>query len=440
MTDRDFGNRVYTLRKNAGLSQNELGKRLGVSGKAVSKWENGNAKPHLDMIMKLAALFEVSTDELLKKDKSGEKHITKIVITGGPCAGKTTALSRIQTAFTDLGYAVVFIPETATELITGGIAPWTLESNLDYQFCQMKLQLAKEKIFAEGAEKLFGKDKVLVVCDRGMMDNKAYMTENEFANALQLLDCSETELRDEYDAVFHLVTAAKGAKEFYTTVNNGARTETAEEAVHADDRLISAWTGHPHFRVIDNSTGFEDKMNRLITEISSFLGEPEPLEIERKFLIALPDAALLGEKSVKRLAISQVYLRAGTSGAGRRIRRARCGDETRYYYTEKTRVTAVTRIEREHEITAAEFEALLSERDEALRTIEKTRYLVPFERHTLEIDVFPFCNDRAFCECELQSQDESRPIPDWLHVYREVTDDPRYTNRALARSVPDEIL
>ena len=121
-------------------------------------------------------------------------------------------------------------------------------------------------------------------------------------------------------------------------------------------------------------------------------------------------------------------------------RRARCGDETRYYYTEKTRVTAVTRIEREHEITAAEFEALLSERDEALRTIEKTRYLVPFEGHTLEIDVFPFWRDRAFCECELQSEDEPLPLPDWLHVYREVTDDPRYTNRALARSVPDEIL
>ena len=102
--------------------------------------------------------------------------------------------------------------------------------------------------------------------------------------------------------------------------------------------------------------------------------------------------------------------------------------------------TAVTRIEREHEIPAAEFEALLSERDGALRTIEKTRYLVPFEGHTLEIDVFPFWNDRAFCECELQSEDEPLPLPDWLHVYREVTDDPRYTNRALARSVPDEIL
>ena len=165
-----------------------------------------------------------------------------------------------------------------------------------------------------------------------------------------------------------------------------------------------------------------------------------PLEIERKFLIALPDAALLEDKSVKRLDIAQVYLRTGVSGPGRRIRRIRSGAEERFFYTEKTRVTAVTRIEREHEISAAEFEALLSERDEPLRTIQKTRYLVPFEGHTLEIDVFPFWHDRAFCECELQSEDEPLPLPDWLHIYREVTADPRYTNRALARAVPDETL
>ena len=91
-------------------------------------------------------------------------------------------------------------------------------------------------------------------------------------------------------------------------------------------------------------------------------------------------------------------------------------------------------------VAAEHLDESVAERDEALRTIEKTRYLVPFEGHTLEIDVFPFWNDRAFCECELQSEDEPLPLPDWLHVYREVTDDPRYTNRALARSVPDGIL
>ena len=72
-----------------------------------------------------------------------KKEITKIVITGGPCAGKTTGLSIIHDAFTELGYTGIFIPETATELITGGIAPWTLERNVDYQIRQIKLQLEK---------------------------------------------------------------------------------------------------------------------------------------------------------------------------------------------------------------------------------------------------------------------------------------------------------
>ena len=63
--------------------------------------------------------------------------------------------------------------------------------------------------------------------------------------------------------------------------------------------------------MIDNSTGFEDKMNRLITEISSFLGEPEPLEIERKFLIEYPDVKLLeADPACRRIEIIQTYLKS----------------------------------------------------------------------------------------------------------------------------------
>ena len=62
--------------------------------------------------------------------------ITKIVITGGPCGGKTTAMGKIQKKFSRAGYKVLFIAETATELITGGVAPWTLVSNEEYQKCQ----------------------------------------------------------------------------------------------------------------------------------------------------------------------------------------------------------------------------------------------------------------------------------------------------------------
>ena len=293
MNDYDFGNFIYKCRCKAGLSQAALAEYLGVSNKAVSKWETGKSKPTTNVLRKLSALFSVSVEELLRlREERDKMDIKKIVITGGPGAGKTTGMSWIQNSFAKLGYTVLFVPETATELITGGLAPWTCRSNLDYQKCQMKLQLEKEKSFEQGAASMPA-EKVLIVCDRGTLDNKAYMTELEFSALLGELGCNEVELRDSYDAVFHLVTAAKGAEKFYTTENNAARTETVEQAAELDDRLIAAWTGHPHLRIIDNSTDFENKLKRLIAEITAFLGEPQPYEIERKFLIEYPDVSAL---------------------------------------------------------------------------------------------------------------------------------------------------
>ena len=215
------------------------------------------------------------------------KNIYRIVATGGPCAGKTTAMSWIQNAFTDLGYHVIFVPECATELITAGISGITCKSVVEFQNALMKLQLEREKIYEEAA-KTSKSDKILIVCDRGIMDSKAYLSNLDFSTVLNELNKNEIELRDNYDAVFHLVTAAKGAEEFYTIENNSARSETSTEAVLADDKLIDAWNGHPHFRVIDNSSDFDEKMKKLIKEISLFLGEPEPYEIERKFFSLIP--------------------------------------------------------------------------------------------------------------------------------------------------------
>lgn len=198
--------------------------------------------------------------------------ISKIVITGGPCAGKSTALDAVREAFVKKGYTVLIIAETATELISGGVAPWTCRSNLDYQMCQIKLQLEKEKIFEQAAQSMPA-EKILILCDRGMLDNRAYMNDNEFSEAMQSIGADADWLMNDYDAVFHLVTAARGAEEFYTTQNNSARTENLEAAVKVDDNLIAAWSGHPHLRVIDNSQPFEEKIKRLIAEIEEFLNE-----------------------------------------------------------------------------------------------------------------------------------------------------------------------
>ena len=79
--------------------------------------------------------------------------ITKIVVTGGPCAGKSTAMNRVQSAFEKMGYRTLFISETATELITGGVSPQSCGSNADYQLCQMELQLEKERIYEQAARR-----------------------------------------------------------------------------------------------------------------------------------------------------------------------------------------------------------------------------------------------------------------------------------------------
>ncbi len=185
MNDYKFGEYVYDKRKAMGISQEQLANLLKVSDKAVSKWENGKAKPHTDTLKKLASLFNVSIDELLQlKKEVAEPEITKIVITGGPCAGKTTGLSRIQSEFNKLGYTVLFVPETATELISGGIAPFTCSSNLEFQKYMFKLQQEKEHIFEQAARNMKD-EKVLIVCDRGLMDNRAYLEEADFYHLIK---------------------------------------------------------------------------------------------------------------------------------------------------------------------------------------------------------------------------------------------------------------
>ncbi|MCD7784745.1 MAG: AAA family ATPase [Oscillospiraceae bacterium] len=359
-------------------------------------------------------------------------EIIKIVITGGPCAGKSTAMSWVQNAFTKLGYTVLFVPETATELITGGVAPWTCGTNAGYQKCQMMLQIEKERIFRDAASTMPG-DKILIVCDRGTLDNRAYMNDAEFASVLKEIGTNEVELRDNYDAVFHLVTAANGAEAFYTTANNSARTETPEQAIALDNKLISAWTGHPHFCVIDNSTNFEEKMRRLIAEISSFLGEPEPLEIERKYLIEYPDITWLeSNPNCQRVEIIQTYLKCDP-GEEVRVRQRGIGGNYIYFKTTKRNISDIKRVEVEKRLSQSEYLKLLMEADTTRRQIRKMRYCLTYEGQYFEIDVYPFWDDKAIVEIELSDENAEINFPEQLKVIKEVTGDESYKNSSLAK-------
>ena len=357
--------------------------------------------------------------------------ITKIVITGGPCAGKTTALTSIHTAFSRLGYKVVTVPEPATEFISNGVTPWECSSAEEYQWCQMRVQLTRERAF-ERAVAGMDEEKVLIVCDRGMLDNRCYMTEEEFQRVIADLGANEIELRDSYDAVFHLVSVAKGAEDYYGTESNGARYESLEEAAALDDRFIESWTGHPYLRVIDNSTDFEGKMKRLINEISCFLGELAAYEIERKFIIEYPDIAWLESlPNCERVDIVQYYLRSEPDRE-LRIRKRGTREWNTFYLTEKQIDGTRKHLIRRQRISLQEYENLLSQVDPSCREIKKTRYCLTYEGQYFEIDVYPCWDDQAIIQIELSSEDSPIVFPPQVKVLREVTGDPNYRNAVIA--------
>ena len=349
--------------------------------------------------------------------------ITKIAITGGPGSGKTSVLPYVKNALEAEGYTVLTVPETATELMSGGVAPWTCGRNGVFQHCRMRLQREKERAYLEAAESM-NDDKIIIVCDRGMMDTLSYMTDEDFARLTEELGESRVSLRDGYDAVFHMESAAS----YYTTDNNPTRIETPEEALALDARLVSAWTGNPHYRMITSCESFEEKADALICEIKSFL---EEVEIERKFLIEYPDTAFLEKlPNCRKIDISQTYV-TDKNGENSRVRRRGEGKDAIYIETVKKHVTDTKRVEVERRITEEEYERAIKDAA-SRRRVEKTRYCIMENGKYFELDIFPFWNDRAILEIELKSEDESFDIPSYVKVIREVTEEKEYRNSSFA--------
>jgi len=115
------------------------------------------------------------------KALSNSKHpIIRICLTGGPCAGKTTALATLTQVLTQLGFRVLLVPEAATMLMKGGAMIQThklsLHDAVKFQINVMRAQMAFEDIFIDIA--LNCDQKCVIICDRGVMDGSAYTDSN----------------------------------------------------------------------------------------------------------------------------------------------------------------------------------------------------------------------------------------------------------------------
>ena len=363
------------------------------------------------------------------------KRITKIVLTGGPASGKTSLISRILHEFKqENGWRVITIPETATELISGfGIRPFgNCMTMLQFQDFVIADQLHKEQLALKAAQ-VVDEENILLIYDRALMDDKAYVTDEEFAGVLGRLDGrTEAEVLSNYDAVIHLVTCAKGA-EFAYNLGNEARTESLEYAREMDDRTLRAWSGHPNLRIIDNSVDFEDKLRRAIREIYAILGEPAPVMRKRKYLIEMPDIGLIVKKyNAVALEMMQTYLLPTQNNVERRIRQQKNGEDYLYFYTEKHVMDDGSQWATERPVSEKWYVRYLMESDNRMHSVRKVKYRFVYRGHRMEIDVYPFSNDRAVLFAYSEQGDAA--LPPEAKVLREVTGEAAYKNRQLAVS------
>lgn len=162
-------------------------------------------------------------------------------------------------------------------------------------------------------------------------------------------------------------------------------------------------------------------------------------EIERKFLIRYPDMGFLRENS-DITEIEQVYLRKTADGHSARVRKRGLNGSYTYTHTVKTRISDMRRIELEREITEAEYIALLRDADPERSVIRKRRCCLAYRGQLFEIDLYPFWDDRAVMEIELEREGQEISFPPDIQIVRELTSDRRYTNAAIAKCIPQEKL
>ena len=353
-------------------------------------------------------------------------------------------MARVFSYLRERGFEVITVPETFTVLnsngmsfdlfSTGGMAKIIQSTVLD-------VQLTME----DGIERVLtarGKPAV-ILCDRGTMDGSVYVPSDEFKRIMEERRTDVVQLRDHrYNAIFHLVTAADGAEDFYTLENNKVRTETTEQARHVDRMTQSAWVGSPHLYVLDNSTDFEGKMSRLVDIIAKIVGLPSNLRRRSaKFLLnSKPDLSKFPTDidykvfDVEKVYLSQTHYDRSNPSNYTFIRRRTNVDQQGNLLGSVYQLTTVSFkgdevIEQKRIISQREYVAAYMTRDQHRHVVRQRRISFLYKCQSFAIHVFvqpatDLCILHAQVEAPPDGGDTKVVLPPFLDVGRALSDSP----------------
>lgn len=191
-----------------------------------------------------------------------DKRLLRIVVTGGPGAGKTTAADLLRR---ELGERVVVVPEAATMLFAGGF-PRRREP-LARRAAQLAIYHVQRNVEDVQTAAYPGR---ILLCDRGTVDGAAYWPEGVEGFFRALGTTPEAE-HARYDAVIFFESAAAGGR--HIEGGNPVRVESIEEAAALDKALFHLWSKHPRFFFVPNNHSFFKKITLGLAAMESIIGQ-----------------------------------------------------------------------------------------------------------------------------------------------------------------------
>lgn len=236
-------------------------------------------------------------------------QIYKIVLTGGPCSGKTKVTNALRKKLSDGGYNVIVVPETAAELIGSGVLPKdNYLHTLMFQDIILKTQKLKEDNALKYAKFSSKTDDVIIIYDRAIMDGMAYMHyESDFSDLLKKYSLNETIVSDKYDMIIDLVSLSSLRKDLY--VNTEIRKEDDKLASILDKKTLYSWLLSDNLRVIKPMDKIEEKVQYVYDLITSYI-DKKGISIENEAKIDLKNTNLscYNDTNSKKLNISEYVL------------------------------------------------------------------------------------------------------------------------------------
>lgn len=335
------------------------------------------------------------------------------------------------------GFGVYLVPEAATMLFTGGgsITDATDDQVVNFQTQLMRVQMVLEDCFIKLA-RASSTAQNFVLVDRGICDGRAYMKPHLWQRMLRENNLEVIDIRDSrYDLVVHLVTAADGAPEFYSHETNKQRSESPGDAIKIDQLIQNAWLGTPYLRIVDNRTGFREKINRVDAHISELAGLHLTRRIIRKFLLLRFSAHNSNE--AEEFNVEQTFLRTGMIDSAQESVRKR-GKAGFFTYLHKVRRSDSTETKRH--ITVREYTSLLAHKDRRRGTVRILRQCFLYCGNYFVLDHVLNVRRRVSllrCHCE-DNDDGALKLPEWVDEKTEVTNDKKYSMHTLSLEAVDE--